>query len=281
MRKFDVSKIADALREMAVDVNRNLSDGQVDALKQALARETSPLGKQILRRIIDNAAAARDLKLPTCQDTGTAVVFIDIGQEVQLVGGSLRDAVNDATAAAYKEGLLRMSVVNDPLERKNTGTNAPAVLHTRIVPGDRVTVSFMAKGAGCENMSRMKMLGPSDGEEGVIDFVVETVVEADGSACPPLVLGIGLGGDFEQVAILAKRALLRHPLGAPNELGHIAALEKKILDAVNATGIGPMGMGGGVTALAAHIEAAPTHIASLPVAVNLDCHAHRTRTAVL
>ncbi len=281
MRKLDVSKIADALREMAVDVNRNLSEGQVDALKQALARETSPLGKQILRRIIDNAAAARDLKLPACQDTGTAVVFIDIGQEVQLVGGSLRDAVNGATAAAYKEGLLRMSVVNDPLERKNTGTNAPAVLHTRIVPGDRVTVSFMAKGAGCENMSRMKMLGPSDGERGVVDFVVETVVEADGSACPPLVLGIGLGGDFEQVAILAKRALLRHPLGAPNKLGHIAALEKKILDAVNATEIGPMGMGGGVTALAAHIEAAPTHIASLPVAVNLDCHAHRVSTAVL
>ena len=281
MRKFDVSKIADALREMAVDVNRNLSEGQVNALKQALARETSPLGKQILRRIIDNAAAAHDLKLPVCQDTGTAVVFIDIGQEVQLVGGSLRDAVDGAMAAAYKEGLLRMSVVNDPLERKNTGTNAPAVLHTRIVPGDRVTVSFMAKGAGCENMSRMKMLRPSDGEEGIIDFVVETVVESDGGACPPLVLGIGLGGDFEQVAILAKRALLRHPLGAPNKLGHIAALEKKILDAVNATGIGPMGMGGGVTALAAHIEAAPTHIASLPVAVNLDCHAHRTNTVVL
>jgi fumarate hydratase subunit alpha len=144
MRKFDVKKIADALREMAVDVNRHLSEGHIDALKQALARETSPLGKQILRRIIDNAAAARDLKLPVCQDTGTAVVFIDIGQEVQLVGGSLRDTVNDATAAACKDGLLRMSIVNDPLERKNTGTNAPAVLHTRVVPGDRVTVSFMA-----------------------------------------------------------------------------------------------------------------------------------------
>jgi len=281
MRKFDVSKIADALREMAVDVNRNLSEGQVDALKHALARETSPLGKQIIRRIIDNAASARDSKLPVCQDTGTAVVFIDIGQEVQLVGGSLREAVDGATAAAYRDGLLRMSVVGDPLERENTGTNAPAVLHTRVVPGDRVTLSFMAKGAGCENMSRMKMLRPSDGEEGIIDFVVETVVESDGGACPPLVLGIGLGGDFEQVAILAKRALLRHPLGAPGEPGHIAALEKKILDAVNATGIGPMGMGGGVTALAAHIEAAPTHIASLPVAVNLDCHAHRARTAVL
>ena len=281
MRKFDVSKIADALREMAVDVNRNLSEGQVDALKYALARETSPLGKQIIRRIIDNAASARDSKLPVCQDTGTAVVFIDIGQEVQLVGGSLREAVDGATAAAYRDGLLRMSVVGDPLERENTGTNAPAVLHTRVVPGDRVTLSFMAKGAGCENMSRMKMLRPSDGEEGIIDFVVETVVESDGGACPPLVLGIGLGGDFEQVAILAKRALLRHPLGAPGEPGHIAALEKKILDAVNATGIGPMGMGGGVTALAAHIEAAPTHIASLPVAVNLDCHAHRARTAVL
>lgn len=281
MREVNVQDITDAVREMAIDVNLHLSEGLVDDLGKALEREESPLGREIIERIIDNARAARDKRLPACQDTGTAVVMAEIGQDVHLVGGDLTEAINEGVERGYREGRLRMSIVGDPIRRVNTNTNTPAVVHTFIVPGEGVKISFMAKGSGCENMSRLKMLNPADGEEGILRFIEETVIEADGRACPPMTLGVGLGGDLEQAALLAKRALFRAPLGAPNPAGHVADLERKILARVNATGVGPMGMGGRVTALAVHVEAAPVHISSLPLALNIDCHAHRHRSVEL
>jgi len=275
VREIDVKKISDAIRDLAIEVNIHLSEGLVERLQKALAEEKSELGRELLQRLIDNARAARDKMLPACQDTGTAVVLAEIGQDVHLTGGSLIEAINDGVARGYKDGYLRMSILADPLTRVNTGTNTPAVVHAFIVPGDKVRVSFMAKGSGCENMSRLKMLKPSDGEEGILKFIEETVIEADGRACPPITLGIGIGGDFEQCALLAKKALFRDPLGARHPAAHVAALEEKILTRINATGIGPLGMGGTVTALAVHVETAPVHISSLPVAVNIDCHAHR------
>lgn len=258
-----------------MEVNINLSEGLVERLQKALAEEKSELGRELLQRIIDNARAAREKSLPACQDTGTAVVLAEIGQDVHLTGGNLIEAINNGVERGYKEGLLRMSILADPLTRVNTGTNTPAVVHAFIVPGDKVRVSFMAKGSGCENMSRLKMLNPSDGEEGILKFIEETVIEADGRPCPPITLGVGIGGDFELCALLAKKALFRDPIGAHHPQKHVAALEEKILARVNATGIGPLGMGGTVTALAVHVETAPVHISSLPVAVNIDCHAHR------
>lgn len=278
MREINVQQISDAVRDMAIESNIRLSDDVVERLREAFGREESDMGRRLLQRLLDNVQAAREETLPVCQDTGTAVVFMEIGQDVHFTGGNLNDAINDGVARGYCEGLLRMSILGDPLARVNTGDNTPAVVHTFIVPGDRVRISFMAKGSGCENMSRLKMLKPSDGEEGVIKFIEETVVEAGGRPCPPITIGVGLGGDFEQAALLAKKALFREPLGAHHPEKHIAELEKKITERVNATGIGPLGMGGTVTALAVHVEAAPVHISSLPVAVNIDCHAHRHRS---
>ncbi len=281
MREVNVQDVADAVCGMAIDVNLHLSEGYVDDLRRALEREESPLGREVIERIIENARAAREKRLPACQDTGTAVVFAEVGQDVRLVGGSLIDAVNEGVVRGYREGCMRMSIVRDPIERVNTNTNTPAVVHTFIVPGEGVKISLMAKGSGCENMSRLRMLKPSDGEEGVLAFIREAVIEANGQACPPLTLGVGLGGDFEQAALLAKRALFRTPLGAPNPAKHVADLERKIFERVNATGVGPMGLGGTVTALAVHVETAPVHISSLPVALNIDCHAHRHRSVEL
>ncbi len=280
MRTVDVQIIAEAIREAALKVNLSLSEGHAEILRAAIARETSPLGRQILERIVENVAEAEKTGLPTCQDTGTAVVFIDLGQEVALVGGDLEAAINAAVAEAYEKGLLRKSM-RDPLTGANTGDNTPAVIHTRIVPGEKITVSFMAKGGGCENVSKLAMLRPADGEDGVVDFVLKAVRDAGGATCPPVTLGVGVGGNFEGVALLAKRALLRHPVGTPAARADAAALERRILREVNATGIGPMGMGGDVTALAVHVDVAPAHIASLPVAVNIDCHAHRCHTVVI
>lgn len=275
MREVNVQKIAEAVRGLAIDVNLHMAEGYVDELRKALAREESPLGRSIMERIIENARVAREKRLPACQDTGSAVVLLEVGQDARLVGGGVIEAVNEGVERGYREGLLRMSIVRDPLDRVNTGTNTPAIIHTFIVPGERVKISFMAKGSGCENMSRLKMLRPSDGEEGILKFIEETVVESDGRPCPPVTLGVGIGGNFEQAALLAKRALFRSPAGAPSPLRHIAEMERKILKRVNDTGVGPMGMGGSVTALAAHVETAPAHISSLPVAVNVDCHSHR------
>jgi fumarate hydratase subunit alpha len=281
MREIDVRKISNAVRDLAIEVNIHLSEGFVERLRKALAQEKSELGRELLQRIIDNARAAREKMLPACQDTGTAVILVEIGQDVHPTGGNLIDAINDGVTRGWREGLLRASILGDPLTRMNTGDNAPAVVHTFIVPGDKLRLSFMAKGSGCENMSRLKMLKPSDGEEGILKFIEETVVEANGRPCPPVTLGVGIGGDFELAALLAKKALFRNPIGARHPEKHIAQLEEKILDRVNATGIGPLGMGGTVTALAVHVETAPVHISSLPVAVNIDCHAHRHRSLSL
>ena len=281
MREIDVRKISNAVRDLAIEVNIHLSEGFVERLRKALAQEKSELGRELLQRIIDNARAAREKMLPACQDTGTAVILVEIGQDVHPTGGNLIDAINDGVTRGWREGLLRASILGDPLTRMNTGDNAPAVVHTFIVPGDKLRLSFMAKGSGCENMSRLKMLKPSDGEEGILRFIEETVVEANGRPCPPITLGVGIGGDFELAALLAKKALFRNPIGARHPEKHIAQLEEKILDRVNATGIGPLGMGGTVTALAVHVETAPVHISSLPVAVNIDCHAHRHRSLSL
>jgi len=275
MREIDIRKISDAVRDLAIEVNIHLSEGFVERLQKALAQEKSELGRELLQRVIDNARAAREKMLPACQDTGTAVIFAEIGQDVHLTGGNLIDAINDGVARGWRDGLLRASIVGDPITRMNTGDNTPAVVHTFIVPGEKLRISFMAKGSGCENMSRLKMLKPSDGEEGILKFIEETVVEAGGRPCPPVTLGVGIGGDFEQCALIAKKALFREPVGAPHPLKYVAQLEEKILERVNATGIGPLGMGGTVTALAVHVETAPVHISSLPVAVNIDCHAHR------
>ena len=237
-------------------------------------RERSCTGCAILGQILENATVARGERRPLCQDTGVAVVFLELGQDVHLTGGPVGDAVNAAVRDAYTRFLLRKSIVAHPLARRNTGDNTPAVLHVRIVPGDRVTVDFVEKGGGCENMSRLAMLTPADGRDGVIDFVLRTVRESGGNACPPLVVGVGLGGNFERVAHLAKEALLR-PFGAPAEDPGDRSLEAELLERINATGLGPMGLGGDTTALAVHVKSHPCHIASLPVAVNLDCHSHR------
>jgi fumarate hydratase subunit alpha len=281
MREIDVKKISDAVRDLAIEVNIHLSEGLTDRLRKALEREQSELGRELFQRIIDNARAAREKMLPACQDTGTAVVLLEIGQDVHLTGGSLIDAINDGVRRGWRDGQLRASILGDPLTRVNSGDNTPAVVHTFIVPGDRLRLSFMAKGSGCENMSRLKMLKPSDGEEGIVKFVEEAVVEAGGRACPPMTIGVGVGGDFELAALLAKKALFRDPIGARHADKRVAALEEIILARVNATGIGPLGMGGTVTALAVHVETAPVHISSLPVAVNIDCHAHRHRSLSL
>ncbi len=280
LRTVDVQIIAEAVRDAALDVNRSLSEGHAEMLRAAISRETSPLSRQILERIVENVAEAETTGLPSCQDTGTAVVFIDLGQDVALIGGDLEKVINSAVAEAYDKGQLRKSM-RDPLTGANTGDNTPAVIHARIVSGDKITVSFMAKGGGCENVSKLAMLRPADGEDGIVEFVVQTLKDAGGATCPPVTLGIGLGGNFEEVALLAKRALLRHPAGTPAVREDVAALERRILQEVNATGIGPMGMGGDVTALAVHIDIAPAHIASLPIAVNIDCHAHRCHTVVI
>ena len=274
MREFDVSKIADAVAELSEKINHELSEDMVSALEKAAKAETSQTGKSILSMLEENLKIAREKRIPICQDTGMAVVFLEIGQDVSLVGGYVEDAVNEGVARGYRDGYLRKSVVADPLERVNTGDNTPAVIHTRIVPGDRVKITLAPKGFGSENMSRIYMLKPSDGEDGVVRAVVGTVRDAGPNACPPVVVGVGLGGDFEYAAVMAKRALTR-PAGTHSEKEHIARLEERILDEINSLGIGPAGLGGDVTALAVNVETYPTHIAGLPCAVNICCHVDR------
>ncbi|MFO7942413.1 MAG: fumarate hydratase [Bacillota bacterium] len=277
MRSVDVGEIAEGIARLAKDSNYRLDRGYVAYLEDALAREDSPDARHILAELLENAEAAAEDEAPLCQDTGVAVVFLEIGQGVALTGGDLRRAVDEGVRRGYREGYLRSSVVRDPLMRENTGDNTPAVLHTEVVPGDRVIVHFLPKGAGSENMSRATMLRPADGREGVVDFVVDTVARAGASACPPLTVGVGLGGTFDMAPLLSKRALLR-PLGPENPAKHLAVLERDILRRINELGIGAGGFGGASTALAVHVLAHPCHIASLPVAVNLQCHAHRVGT---
>jgi fumarate hydratase subunit alpha len=274
IREIDVARIGEALGRCIDRASFELDPVESNLLAAHARRERSCTGCAILGQLLENADIARAERRPLCQDTGVAVVFVELGQDVHLTGGSLEDAVHSAVRDAYARFLLRKSMVAHPLARRNTGDNTPAVLHVRLVPGDRVAVDFVEKGGGCENMSRLAMLTPADGRDGVIDFVLRTVRESGGNACPPLVVGIGLGGNFERVAHLAKEALLR-PFGEASANPVDRALEEELLGRINATGLGPMGLGGDTTALAVHVASHPCHIASLPVAVNLDCHSHR------
>lgn len=280
MREVNVQELAETLQACIRRASFELGPREAAALRAARARETSASGCAILNDLAANQAVAAADRRPLCQDTGVAVVLIEIGQEVRLTGGDLYTALQQAVGTAYQENFLRPSMVRHPLERVNTGNNTPAIIHTRIVAGDRVRMRFAAKGGGCENMSRLAMLTPSAGRAGVVDFVVQTVKAAGGNACPPVIVGVGLGGNFEWAALLAKEALLR-PLGDPAPDPADAELERELLEKINATGVGPMGLGGAVTALAVHVAAHPCHIASLPVAVNLDCHSHRHAEGVV
>ena len=280
MREIDVSRISDAVRALFIEANRELPGDLEACVRSAPQEETSPLGKSILRDLCDNLDAARKLNLPICQDTGMAVVFAEVGQDVHITGGSFEDAVNDGVRRGYTDGLLRCSVVGDPLRRVNTNDNTPAVLHTRLVPGDRLSLTAVPKGFGSENMSRVKMFTPAASPQDLVDFVAETARLAGGNACPPMVLGVGIGGDFELCALLAKKALCR-PVSQPNGDAFYAELERSMLAAVNALGVGPQGFGGRVTALCVSIEQYATHIAGLPVAVNVGCHVTRHKNIVL
>ena len=280
MREIPVSDITEAVARLCVEANRSLPADLEASIVSASQREENALGRSILCDLCENMRAARDLGLPVCQDTGMAVVFAEIGQEVHFTGGSFEEAVNKGVHRGYTEGLLRCSVAADPIRRGNTGDNTPAVIHTRLVPGDRVSLTVAPKGFGSENMSRLQMMTPAATEEDLIAFVAETVRLAGGNPCPPVVLGVGIGGDFEQCALLAKTALCR-PVSDRNKDPFYAGLEEKMLRAVNETGVGPQGFGGDTTALAVNIEWAPTHIAGLPIAVNVGCHVTRHGSLVL
>ncbi|MBN2585866.1 MAG: fumarate hydratase [Candidatus Fermentibacteraceae bacterium] len=275
MRELDVAKVTEAVRDLCIDTNIHLPDDVKKALRDALAKEESPLGREILQVILDNHDIAEKERMPICQDTGAAIVFLEVGQDVHLTGGALEDAVNEGVRKGYADGYLRKSMVGDPvMKRKNTTDNTPAIIHTRIVPGDRVRITFAPKGGGAENMSEVRMMTAADGIEGVKNFVVDRVSRSGGNPCPPIVVGVGIGGSFEKCAMLAKEALLR-PIGEPNPDPEFDRVEKELLRRVNNLGIGPQGLGGRTTALAVHIRTVPCHIASMPVAVNIQCHASR------
>ncbi len=278
MRRIDVSLITQKVAELFESVNYKLSDDVSKALKDALEKEESALGRRVLSSLCENMDVAENEQIPICQDTGMAVVFLEIGQEVELVGGYIEDAVNEGVRKAYEEGYLRKSVVNDPLERTNTKDNTPAIIHERIVKGDKVKITVAPKGFGSENMSKLYMLKPAQGVEGVKDAVLETVKAAGPNACPPFVIGVGIGGDFEKAALMAKHALTRE-IGSQNEKEEMNALEEELLKSINSLGIGPAGLGGSTTTLAVFVETYPTHIAGLPVAVNMCCHVSRHGSA--
>ena len=280
MKNIQVSEIARNIKEMCIEVNHQLSKGMEKLLSEAVKKEESPLGKQILGQLEENLVIAREDRIPICQDTGMAVVFLEVGQEVHFEGGSLEEAVNEGVREGYQEGYLRKSVVKDPLIRENTKDNTPAVIHYSIVPGDEVKITLAPKGFGSENMSRIFMKKPADGIEGVKDAVLTAVREAGPNACPPMVVGVGIGGTFEKCALLAKQALIR-PADEESDIPYVRELEKELLEKINNLGIGPAGLGGTITALAVNINTYPTHIAGLPVAVNICCHVNRHITRKL
>lgn len=281
MREIEAGKITETIARLCQKANYELGDDILAALKQAEQTEESPLGRAVLRELLENAQIAREGAFPLCQDCGTAVVFLDVGQDVHIVKGELHEAVDEGVHQGYAQGYLRKSMVQRPFTaRVNTGDNTPAVLHTEIVPGDRLRITVMSKGGGAENMSRLAMLKPAQGREGIIETVVTAVDEAGGRPCPPLIIGLGIGGTAEMAMLQAKRSLLR-PVGQPNPDPEIAEIEKGLLECVNDLGIGPMGLGGRTTALAVHAIAIPAHIASLPLAVNFQCHSARHQEAVL
>ena len=280
MRQINTEQITDTIEKLCIDANYNLGDDLISSLRDALEKEESPLGREVITQLLENAEIGKQEQVPVCQDTGFAIIFIEIGQDVMLTGGNLQDAINEGVRRGYKNGLLRKSIVKNPIDRINTGDNTPAVIHTDIVPGDKLKITFDAKGGGCENMSRSAMLTPAQGREGVISFVVETVKTAGANPCPPIIVGVGLGGTFDYSTLLAKKAILR-PVGSYNKDDTIAKLEIELLDKINKLGIGPQGLGGRITALAVQVETFPCHIASLPVAVNIECHSHRTKTVMI
>lgn len=277
MREVHVSRIIERVKCLCIESNRILPDDLEAEIKTCAGTEPSQTGKAILEDLCANMVAARRLDIPVCQDTGMAVIFAEVGQEVHIVGGTFEEAVNEGVRQGYVEGLLRCSVVSDPLRRVNTGDNTPAILHTRLVPGDKIKLLVSPKGFGSENMSRLKMFTPSATEEDIVAFVEETAQLAGSNPCPPMVLGVGIGGDFEKCALLAKKALCR-PVSERNGDAFYANLEKMMLERVNGLNIGPQGFGGLTTALAVNIEAFPTHIAGLPVAVNVGCHVTRHKS---
>jgi len=280
MRQINTEQITDTIEKLCIDANYNLGDDLISSLRGALEKEESPLGREVITQLLENAEIGKQEQVPVCQDTGFAIIFIEIGQDIMLTGGNLQDAINEGVRRGYKNGLLRKSIVKNPIDRINTGDNTPAVIHTDIVPGDKLKITFDAKGGGCENMSRSAMLTPAQGREGVINFVVETVKTAGANPCPPIIVGVGLGGTFDYSTLLAKKAILR-PVGSYNKDDTIAKLEIELLDKINKLGIGPQGLGGRITALAVQVETFPCHIASLPVAVNIECHSHRTKTVMI
>lgn len=280
MREINVSEVTQAVREMCIEANKRLPEDLTQCISACAGCENQELPQGIMQDLLDNLDAAKELDIPVCQDTGMAVVFAEVGQEVHFTGGDFEAAIHEGVRRGYTEGLLRCSVVGDPLNRINTGDNTPAVLHTRIVPGDQVALTVAPKGFGSENMSRLQMLTPAAGRDGVVEFVVDAVRKAGGNPCPPMVVGVGIGGDFESCALLAKKALCR-PVSQQNPEPFYAQLEAELLERVNQLGIGPQGFGGKTTALAVNVEVGATHIAGLPVAVNIGCHVTRHLKKVL
>jgi len=280
MREITTEEITETVAELCKTANYDLGEDVYSTLKGALAKEASPVGRGILEQIVANAEIARAESVPICQDTGYGVFFVDIGQDVTIVGGSLRDAINEGVRRGYQDGYLRKSILDDPIKRVNTKDNTPALIHFDIVEGDKMKITIAPKGGGAENMSEVRMLKPSDGAEGVKNFVVERVAKSGGNPCPPVVVGVGIGSTFEGSAILAKKSLLRE-LGSKHPDPFYAGMEAELLERINKLGVGPQGLGGNTTALGVFITTAPCHIASLPAAVNMQCHAARHKSAIL
>jgi fumarate hydratase subunit alpha len=279
MREINAKQITDAVSDLCMKANFDIPDDVMNVLKRAYKEEVSPQGKDVLKQIIDNDEIAHNEQVPMCQDTGLAVFFVELGQDVHITGGLLNDAINEGVRKGYKEGYLRKSTCH-PFTRKNVGDNTPAIIHVEIVPGDKLKITMAAKGGGSENMSRVMMMKPSDGVEGIKKYIIDRVRESGSNPCPPIIVGVGIGGTFERSALIAKKALLR-PLGTPNPDPELDKLEKELLTSINKLGIGPMGLGGRTTALAVHIIVEPCHIASLPLAVNIQCHSARHKEITL
>ena len=280
IREIDVSLIKKSVSDLCIKANCYLGIDVLNKLQDAKVTEKTPVGREILDQLLQNAEIAKNEEIPMCQDTGFAIVFVEIGQEVHIVGGELNKAINDGVSDGYTRGFLRKSIVGDPLNRVNTDDNTPAMINYEIVPGDKVKITVAPKGGGSENMSGLKMLKPAEGEEGVKSFIIETAKNAGPNPCPPIVVGVGIGGSMEKAALMAKHALTRN-LGEKSTDQDTARLEQELLESINKLGIGPQGLGGLNTALAVHIEKYPTHIASLPVAVNIGCHAYRHKVIVI
>lgn len=281
VREIDASLVTAEVERLCISANCNLPEHNLKVIEEAMKKEKSPLGRQILENLLENHRLAREEQVPACQDTGLAVVFIEVGQDVHIINGGLEDAINEGVRRGYKNGYLRKSAVFDPvLDRKNSGDNTPAIIHARIVDGDRISITVAPKGGGAENMSAVAMLTPAAGAEGVKRFVIDTVSKAGPNPCPPIVVGVGIGGTFDKVTLLAKKALTR-AMGSHNPDSRYAAMEDELLAGINKLGIGPQGFGGSTTALAVHIETYACHIASMPVAVNINCHVSPHESSVI